>query len=202
MQLRQNQTGLGVPPFGGLQRVGPPGKCEEVNGAPTSQRLVECPKDGRHQPVEFGPSMDSDSIIDNDGHRDGALSAELAHEPCPIARLRRPVEQAQAVAGHVGSDSLEIAKTAARARGPGRRRTSHLRWEPDNRLRGTNRSRVDDADHHRSTRTWGAEEAERVVGPATLRRELENTATAGRDGNHARLGPTRTRVGHRCQCGY
>ena len=120
----------------------------------------------------------------------------MANEPSPVASPGRPVEQAQPIPDHIGTDALEIAEPAA-ARAPNRVR--HLagprRAQPRDRLAGINRNRMDDGVHDRRLRSWGAEQPERIMSPASGGGEFEDTTPAGRHRKAVRLRGTRPRCG-------
>ena len=169
-ELGQDQAGHAAPLVSRLERVGPSGECHQAHGPMLTGHLVDCPERGGDQSFEFGPPMDPDPIVEHDGYRGTALTAELAHEPGPVADHRRPVEEAETVTGHVGTDALEFTRPAPGAGLPVRLRSDDRRRASGNRLVQTNRGGVDHSEHDWRGRARGSDETERVVGPGPLGR--------------------------------
>src|SRR5664280_450652 len=78
-----------------------------------SGRLEHAPEGGGHQSFELDAPMYPRPIVKNDGHPGGAFTVELTDEPRPVADLGRPVQKAEPVTGHVGTESLEFTQPLA-----------------------------------------------------------------------------------------
>src|SRR5664280_343444 len=113
LQTGEHQPSVGSSLLTRCERVGTTSQRHQMHRSGRSGRLEYGPEGGGHQSFELEATMHPRPIVEDDGHRGGAFAVELADEPRPVADLGRPVQKAEPVTGHVGTESLEFAQPLA-----------------------------------------------------------------------------------------